>query len=131
LQAAENDFNRLALMERSKFSRETLSNVSNQLRQAPAEAVLSPTTEGGKVVYANQESGPGEYIVATILAAVQGDLKLPAINGSEDLRKALQQLGGVSSDRLLALEILWAPQAEGDVLTRDDLLAEYPDLKLV
>jgi uncharacterized membrane protein len=131
LQAAENEFNRLALAERSKFSRETLSNVKNQLREASTDAVLTPTTEGGKVVYPNQENEPGEYIVATILAAVQGDLKLPAIHSSENLRVALQQLGGVSSDRLMALEILWAPQAEGDVLTRDDLLLEYPDLKLV
>ncbi|HEY9614136.1 DUF1517 domain-containing protein, partial [Allocoleopsis sp.] len=25
----------------------------------------------------------------------------------------------------------WTPQAEGDTLTSDDLMAEYPDLKLV
>jgi uncharacterized membrane protein len=35
------------------------------------------------------------------------------------------------SDKLLAIEVLWAPQAEGDTLTADDLLAEYADLKLV
>jgi uncharacterized membrane protein len=28
-------------------------------------------------------------------------------------------------------EILWTSQAEGDTLTSDDLMAEYPDLKLV
>jgi uncharacterized membrane protein len=67
----------------------------------------------------------------TLLVATQGQLELPKINSSEDLRKALSQLGSVSGDRLMALEVLWAPQAEGDVLTRDDLLTEYPDLKLV
>jgi uncharacterized membrane protein len=40
-------------------------------------------------------------------------------------------MGSISSERLLAVEILWTPQAEGDTLTSDDLMAEYPDLKLV
>lgn len=129
LASAEAEFNRLALTERSKFSRETLSNVNNQLKQAPLDAVLvgdeaiQPTT--------NLLEGPGEYIMVTLLVATQGDLKLPPINGSDDLRQALSKLGGVASDRLLALEVLWTPQAEGEVLTRDDLVAEYPNLKLV
>jgi uncharacterized membrane protein len=32
---------------------------------------------------------------------------------------------------LLAVEVLWTPQAEGDTLTTNDILAEYPNLKLV
>lgn len=128
LTTAEADFNRLLLAERSKFSRETLSNVNNQLRQAPVDALLTGQNEGG--VLANSE-GPGEYIVVTILAATQGDLKLPAINSTEDLRQALGKLGSVSSDRLLALEVLWTPQAENEVLTREDLLVEYPGLKMI
>jgi uncharacterized membrane protein len=62
---------------------------------------------------------------------VEGNLELPKINSTDDLRQALRQIGGISSDRLLAVEVLWTPQAEGDTLTTDDLLAEYPDLKLV
>ncbi|KAM3090979.1 DUF1517 domain-containing protein [Phormidesmis sp. 146-35] len=123
LEAAENQFNRLALSERSKFTAETLSNVNNQLKQSSALTVA----EKGALA----EQDPGEYIVVTLLVATQGKLELPKINSSEDLRKALSQLGSVSSDRLMALEVLWAPQAEGDVLTRDDLLTEYPDLKMV
>lgn len=53
------------------------------------------------------------------------------MNSSDDLKQALQQLGGVSNDRLLALEVLWTPQAEGDVLTNEDVVVQYPDLKLV
>lgn len=129
LASAEAEFNRLLLTERSKFSRETLSNVNNQLRQASTNAALPGQEAAGAL--AAQTEGPGEYIVVTLLVGVQGDLKLPAINSSEDLQKALGMLGGISSDRLLALEVLWTPQAEGDVLTRDDLLVEYPNLKLV
>ncbi len=89
LQSAENEFNRLALIERSKFTGETLSNVNNQLRQAEAKGALTVADKGGSLV--NQ--GPGEYIVVTLLVGTQGSLNLPKVNSSSDLRQALQQLG--------------------------------------
>ncbi|MEW6492791.1 MAG: DUF1517 domain-containing protein [Cyanobacteriota bacterium] len=126
LEAAEARFNQLALSERSKFTAETLSNVNNQLREGTNKAALS--AEGGSIV---ATEAPSEYIIVTLLAGVEGKLELPTINSSDELRQALRQIGGISSDRLLAVEILWTPQAEGDTLTTDDLLANYPDLKLV
>ena len=69
--------------------------------------------------------------MVTLLVGTEGKLNLPVVNSQNDLRLALQQLGGVASDRLLALEVLWTPQAEGDVLTGEDLLVEYPSLKLI
>ncbi|MEQ8384131.1 MAG: DUF1517 domain-containing protein [Coleofasciculus sp. A1-SPW-01] len=124
LDAAEARFNQLSLAERSKFAEETLSNYQGQLRQETAKAA-----EGDGALVESQD--PGEYIIVTLLVGVQGKLELPTINSSDDLRQALRQMGGVSSDRLLAIEVLWTPQAEGDTLTSDDVLAEYPDLKLV
>ncbi|HEY9743535.1 MAG TPA: DUF1517 domain-containing protein [Coleofasciculaceae cyanobacterium] len=126
LEAAEAKFNQLALAERSKFTEETLSNVNDQLREGTSQASLPGS--GGQIV---ATEAPGEYIIVTILVGTEGKLELPKINGSDDLRQALRQIGGISSDRLLAVEILWTPQAEGDTLTSDDLMAEYPDLKLV
>jgi uncharacterized membrane protein len=127
LEAAESQFNRLLLSERSKFSGETLSNVNNQLKQASTSS-LAVAEKGGALA---QAEGPGEYIVVTLLVGTQGKLELPKVNSSDDLKLALQQLGGVSSDRLLALEVLWTPQADGDVLTNEDVVVQYPDLKLV
>lgn len=121
LESAEAKFNQLALAERSKFTEETLSNVDSQLRTSGANE--------GQIV--KQDSQPSEYIVVTIIAGVEGNLELPRVNGADDLNQALRQMGGISSDRLLAVEILWTPQAEGDTLTTDDLLAQYPDIKLV
>jgi uncharacterized membrane protein len=126
LEAAEAKFNQLALSERSKFTEETLSNVNNQLRQGTTNASL--TGSGGQLA---ATAAPGEYIVVTILVGTEGKLELPKINSSDDLRQALRQIGGISSDRLLAVELLWTPQAEGDTLTSDDLMAGYPDLQLV
>ncbi|MEL6165029.1 MAG: DUF1517 domain-containing protein [Cyanobacteria bacterium J06628_3] len=130
LNSAETEFNRLSLAERSKFSEETLSNVNNQLKSATSGNALPSTGElENPTDLINQ--GPGEYIVVTLLAATLGRTEIKDINSSEDLRQALSQFGGIPSDKLLAFEILWTPQANGDTLTSDDLLAEYADLKLV
>lgn len=127
LSSAENQFNRLALAERSKFSSETLSNVDNLLKHAEAQQALR--SANGEL--ATLDKDPGEYIVVTVLVATQGKLQLPAVNNSQDLRQAISQLGSVSSDNLLALEVLWTPQAEGDTLSSEDVIAQYPELKLV
>ena len=126
LESAEVEFNRLALIERSKFSDEAVSNVNSQLKQASESSALAKSQ--GQTALAD---APGEYIVATILVATQGKLQLPKITNSEDLRRALSQIGSVSSDELMALEVLWTPQAEGETLSSDEVLAEYPDLRLI
>lgn len=134
LEAAEAQFNRLALAERSKFSEETLSNVNRQLRQTESAPAALTITNAGEMVATEQPTelqAQGEYIVVTLLVAALGKLDLPVVNSTEDLRRALSQMGSVSSDRLLALEILWTPQVEGQTLSSDELVAEYADLRLV
>jgi len=126
LVTAEAKFNQLALGERSKFSAETLSNVNAQLRESAAKAVLET---GGDLVPVM--TTPGEYIVVTLIVGAEGKLELPKINGAEDLQQAIRQIGSVGSDRLLAVEILWTPQATGDTLTADDVMANYPDFKIL
>jgi uncharacterized membrane protein len=44
---------------------------------------------------------------------------------------AINQLGAVGSDQLLAVEVLWTPEAKGDVLTSDDMIVGYPQLKMI
>ena len=124
LSAAEQAFNQLAIAERSKFTGETLSNVNAQLTEAAPKAAL-PT--GGDLA----NTAPGEYIVATILVATQGKLNLPKISTQDDVREAVNSLGSVSSEQLMAVEVLWTPQASGETLTADEMIAEYPNLKLI
>lgn len=121
LQQAEAKFNQFSLQERSKFTEETLYNVSGR-RQNSETSTSSELTK---------DQAPGEYIMVTVVVGVQDKLKLPEINNSKDLEQTLRQLGSVSSDSLLAVETLWTPQAKGDTLTADDLLAEYPQLHLL
>lgn len=130
LNSAEAEFNRLALAERSKFTAETLSNVNNQLKAATPKDILPSADELDNPTRLISE-GPGEYIIVTLLAATLGKFQIPSINSIDDLRQALRQIGSIPGDKLLAIEVLWTPQAEGDTLTSDDLLAEYADLKLV
>jgi uncharacterized membrane protein len=127
LESAEIEFNRLVLTERSKVSGETLSNVAGELTQK-ASSAIAVAEPGGELAESEE---PGAYIVVTMIVGTQGKLELPVINGDADVRKALSLLGAVSSDRLLALEVMWTPQADGDVLTRDDMVSDYPKLKLV
>jgi uncharacterized membrane protein len=131
LNSAESEFNRLALAERSKFTEETLSNVNNQLKGNIARQEALPSSDELDNPTRLITEGPGEYIIVTLLAATLGKYDLPALNSADDLRQALRQIGSISSDRLLAIEVLWTPQAPGDTLTSDNLLAEYADLKLV
>lgn len=131
LNAAEAQFNRLSLAERSKFTAETLSNVNNQLKGATPNDALPAA--GGELDNPTRlfTEGPGEYIIVTLLAATLGKFQIPEVNSADDLRQALRAIGSIPGDRLLAMEVLWSPQASGDTLTSDDVLAEYPDLKLV
>lgn len=126
LAGAEQAFNQLAIAERSKFTGETLSNVNAQISQAQAKKALSGN--GGEL--ASMEA-PGEYIVATVLVASQGKLKLPPISSQADVRQALNQIGAVSSEQLMAVEVLWTPQVSGETLSADELIAEYPNLTLI
>jgi uncharacterized membrane protein len=128
LDRAEAVFNQLSLNERGKFTTETLSNINNQLRQAQTNSALNST---GELVTVEQEQERAEYIIVTLLVAATRPLELPKINGQDDLRQALQTLGSLDGSAIVAVEAIWTPQANGDALTTDDILAHYPDLKLV
>jgi uncharacterized membrane protein len=128
LEAAEAKFNQFSLTERSKFTDETLTNVDNVINNQSPKTLEGEEKDGALQL---KEGDIGEYIVATVIVGATGNLDLPKINGTDDLRNSLQQIGSLGSDRLLAVEILWTPQADGDTLSSDDILAYYPNLKLV
>ncbi|CAL0311256.1 unnamed protein product [Lupinus luteus] len=115
IEGGEKRFNQLSIEERGKFDEETLVNVNNIKRQS----TRSQRSNG----FSN------EYIVITILVAAEGWHKLPTINGSGDLKEALQKLGTIPGDKLLAVEVLWTPQNENDTLSERELLEDYPLLR--
>nr|XP_023904150.1 uncharacterized protein LOC112015917 [Quercus suber] len=115
MEDGEKRFNQLSIEERGKFDEETLVNVNNIKKQSTS----SQRANG----FSN------EYIVITILVAAEGVHKLPTINGSGDLKEALQKLGSIPSSKILAVEVLWTPQNENDTLSERELLEDYPLLR--
>ncbi|KAK1861230.1 hypothetical protein I4F81_003814 [Pyropia yezoensis] len=45
--------------------------------------------------------------------------------------RALDALAAVSTEDMHALEVLWAPQEEGDTLSEEEMLADHPELMRV
>ncbi|KAK6911438.1 Protein of unknown function DUF1517 [Dillenia turbinata] len=115
MEEGEKRFNQLSIEERGKFDEETLVNVNSIKRQS-----TSGQRAGG---FSN------DYIVITILVAAEGVHKLPAINGSKDLKGALQKLASIPAREMLAVEVLWTPQNENDTLSERELLQDYPLLR--
>ncbi|MFM9042176.1 MAG: DUF1517 domain-containing protein [Vulcanococcus sp.] len=114
--SAESTFNRLSMTERSKLRSEVTSNVSGSISRDAGSA-------------AGDADAVSDYIAVTVLVASRGRIPLNPVNGSEDLREALRIIGSVPSDQLLALEVIWQPEGAGDVLSADELLTAYPQLK--
>jgi len=116
--SAESTFNRISITERSKLKSELTSNYSGQISTSK-----------------NTESKPGdsdrtnEYIAITILVATKKDLRLSNSANSELINQALSLLGAISSKDLIALEVIWQPEGEGETLREEELITQYPNLK--
>ena len=115
-QAAESTFNRLSMTERSKLSGEITTNVSGSVGRSASGS-------------AGDADATSDYIAVTLLVASRSRIALKPVNGSEELREALRVIGSVPSDQLLALEVIWQPEGAGEVLSADELITAYPDLK--
>eukprot|EP00854_Cymbomonas_tetramitiformis_P002026 gene2026-2717_t len=112
---AEERFGTMSMEERGKFREETLVNVDSRRRQSEA-------------MTRDESKGPNEFIVVTLLAAVDGAMRMPQVSGAEEMRSALTRLGGVRVDQVAAVEVLWTPQDVNDSMTSDELVRDYPKL---
>ena len=113
---AEAQFNSATLAARSKLSYETITNV-NGTRQtevktaAPADAIA-----------------PGDYIVVVLIVASSASLRLRSAQDPEGLREQLAEIGAAAGDNLEGVQVIWQPDVIGESLSRDDLIAMYPEL---
>ncbi|MBE9008702.1 DUF1517 domain-containing protein [Pseudanabaenaceae cyanobacterium LEGE 13415] len=112
---AEKAFNQLSIAERTKYTTETLTNANGKLVQKEFE--LDPDKE------------PASYIVVTLLIGTADDKPLfSEIRTTEALKDVLYQLSSLNLDYLMRFELQWTPQVEGDSLTYDEMLLEYPEM---
>jgi len=77
-------------------------------------------------------SAPGQptYMVATLVVLLREAQPLAPISGTADLRESLQALAAAVSveDNLIAAEVLWTPEETNDVMDRDELFLNFPEL---
>ena len=69
-------------------------------------------------------------MVATLVVLLKSGIELPPITGTADLREAIASLAADVSveDNLLAAEVLWTPEDPNDVMDRDDMFLNFPEL---
>ena len=116
--SAESTFNRISITERSKLKAELTSNYSGQI-----------STSKNNESYPGDSDPTNEYIAITILVATKKDLKLNNSANSKLITEALRILGSISSNHLIALEVIWQPEGEGEALREEELITQYPNLK--
>jgi uncharacterized membrane protein len=102
--------------ERSKLDRELTTNVAGQRTN---NAQLN----------AGDSDATSDFIAVTLLVASRSRITVKGSGSAEQLRETLQIMGGVGSEDLLALEVIWQPEGAGEVLSTDQLLTAYPDLQ--
>jgi uncharacterized membrane protein len=113
---AETKLNSLTLGERSRFQVERLRAVDGQVRRSEVAA------EEGKEAL--------EYVMVTVLVATRTPFTgWRPIEDPEDLEAVLAELGGVSPDGMLGLEVVWTPADPHDSMTETDVLTTYPTLR--
>ena len=116
--SAESTFNRISITERSKLKAELTSNYSGQI----STSTINESNPG-------DSDSTNEYIAITILVATKKDLRLNNSANNEQITEALRLLGSISSNDLIALEVIWQPDGEGETLREEELIIQYPNLK--
>jgi len=104
------------ISEVNKFSGEDRSDASNILEndEENIEANLKATAA-----------------IVSLNVAIEGDSTLlPGIRFRQDLLDALSQLASDAQvdDCLVSAEVLWAPEERWEVMTANDIYADYPNL---
>ena len=115
--AAESTFNRLSMTERSKLREELTTNVGGV------------RSSGGDLTSRGDADATSEFIVVTVLVASRRVVNLKQAENGEQLRESLRILGSTASSDLMALEVIWQPDGVGDVLSADELVTAYPNLR--
>jgi uncharacterized membrane protein len=119
---AMREYNKMAIQERSKFERETMSRfngITSNTRSSIGSGV------GGT-------ANDATMAVVTLVLAIDGDsTKIPALNSITDVQDALERIAtdATVSDCLQGAEILWTPDDPSETLTTRDIVADYPDLR--
>jgi uncharacterized membrane protein len=113
---AETAMNGVALGERSRFQVERVRVADGRTARSDA-----PAEEGKEAL---------ELVVVTLVTATRTPLeRFRPVTSVEELSALLSELGGVSPDGLLGLEVIWTPADANDSMTETDVMTTYPELR--
>ena len=123
---AEQKFHALTTEARSTYNREVL-RVEGRMKalenKREAQKKDELTDEDG-------DFGINEFFIVTMVVGVDNNVpELPEkITSAQDLKFALERLGGLSAPFVLAAEVVWTPAAESDIMPAEEAMMTFPDL---
>lgn len=111
----EADFQRMAVVERTKFDEEVGANTA------------------GDTSFQVSSSGSTTACVVSLVVAVRGQSDAAMrVRNSADLRSVLQILASEAltddGDNIMGMEMLWTPSEVGTVITDKEIIASYPEM---
>ncbi|KAK3194750.1 hypothetical protein Dsin_026060 [Dipteronia sinensis] len=122
IEEAEEYFKKLSIDEREKYDKETLINLDN----VKSDSISDQKDDN------NMSRDRDTYMVVTILVAAKGKAALNFPNriaSKEDLKEAFKELQIISkSAQVQAVNVVWTPQDENEVMSREELYQVYPTL---
>ncbi len=119
---AEDQFQLWSSNERAKFNREVIRGDSAGVRRQQKEWKTDGIRdEDGQMAVA-------EFFVVAVVLAVRGLKFARQVHGNAELTTLLEQLGAVTGQQLVALEVVWSPAARSDAMSREDMEGRYPEL---
>jgi uncharacterized membrane protein len=113
---AETAMNGLALAERSRFQVERVRAADGRVNRSTAAA-----EEGAEAL---------ELVVVTVVVATRTQLAaFKSVTTPAELATLLSELGALSPEGLLGLEVIWTPADPNDSMTETDVMTTYPELR--
>jgi len=117
IDVAERNFDSFINEETAKFSQITFQNRSGKVRSRDL-------SEENKADFMEID----EYFIITLVVSYANTkIKLKEDNYSwNEYSEILRSVGAISSNNIVAAEIIWSPDADNDILTEDDITTHYP-----
>jgi uncharacterized membrane protein len=122
---AERQFNKWSVEQRSKFEQENANVFGGVDRSVKVNRPVSSN---------KRDNDNATMAVITLVMAIQGDsTKIPKISNLKSVEDALRKIASDAKvdDCLVSAEVLWTPEDRSETLTRQDIIADYPELIIV
>ena len=117
IDVAERDFDNFINEETAKFSQITFQNRGGNVRERDL-------SDGNKPDFMEVDE---YFIISLVVSYANTKIKLKEDNYTwNEYSELLKSVAAISSNNIVAAEIIWSPDADEDILTEDDIITHYP-----